>query len=93
MRLHFFFYVSAGYSECLFCLSHILSRLDVLVSFAVASSIAPIPYIRPAITEENNEMVLEELRHPCLELAEGVSYIPNNVVFKRGTCVFIFLLC
>lgn len=76
--------IAAGYSECLFCLSHILSRLDVLVSFAVASSIAPIPYIRPAITEENNEMVLEELRHPCLELAEGVSYIPNDVVFKRG---------
>lgn len=35
-------------------------------------------------------MVLEELRHPCLELAEGVSYIPNDVVFKRGTCVFFF---
>ncbi|PZC73981.1 hypothetical protein B5X24_HaOG208470 [Helicoverpa armigera] len=80
--------IAAGYSECLFCLSHILSRLDVLVSFSVAAASAPhSAYIRPTITEDLNELVLKELRHPCLEVAEGVSYIPNDVVFKRGTGV------
>nr|XP_049703684.1 DNA mismatch repair protein Msh2 [Helicoverpa armigera] len=80
--------IAAGYSECLFCLSHILSRLDVLVSFSVAAASAPhLAYIRPTITEDLNELVLKELRHPCLEVAEGVSYIPNDVVFKRGTGV------
>ncbi|KAJ8723319.1 hypothetical protein PYW08_003231 [Mythimna loreyi] len=77
--------IAAGYSECLFCLSHILSRLDVLVSFAVAAASAPSPYVRPVLTDELDELVLEELRHPCLEIAEGVSFIPNDVVFKRGS--------
>ncbi|KAG6450824.1 hypothetical protein O3G_MSEX006793 [Manduca sexta] len=79
--------IAAGYSECLFCLSHILSRLDVLVSFAVAAATAPYPYCRPVITEDLDELVLEDLRHPCLEVQEGVSYIPNDVVFKRGSCL------
>ncbi|CAB3254772.1 unnamed protein product [Arctia plantaginis] len=76
--------IAAGYSECLFCLSHILSRLDVLVSFAVASTSAPAPYCRPQITENLDEFVLKDLRHPCLEIQEGVSYIPNDVEFRRG---------
>ncbi|KAM3965060.1 DNA mismatch repair protein spel1 [Aphomia sociella] len=76
--------IAAGYSECLFCLSHILSRLDVLVAFSIAASTAPYPYCRPVITETLDELVLKDVRHPCLEVQEGVSYIPNDVVFKRG---------
>ncbi|XP_075975314.1 DNA mismatch repair protein spel1 [Anticarsia gemmatalis] len=79
--------IAAGYSECLFCLSHILSRLDVLVSFAVAASSAPAPYCRPHITDSLDEFVLKELRHPCLEIQEGISFIPNDVEFKRGSGV------
>ncbi|XP_063826756.1 DNA mismatch repair protein Msh2 isoform X2 [Ostrinia nubilalis] len=79
--------IAAGYSECLFCLSHILARLDVLVSFAVAASTAPYPYCRPVLTESLDELVLKDVRHPCLEVQEGVSYIPNDVVFKRGECI------
>lgn len=77
--------IAGGYSECLFCLSHILSRLDVLVSFAVAASSAPYPYCRPVVTESIDELILKEVRHPCLEVQEGVSYIPNDVEFKRGS--------
>ncbi|XP_060801503.1 DNA mismatch repair protein Msh2 [Amyelois transitella] len=76
--------IAAGYSECLSCLSQILSRLDVLVSFAVAASSAPHPYCRPVLTESLDEFILKDVRHPCLEVQEGVSYIPNDVVFKRG---------
>lgn len=62
----------------------------MLVSFAVAAASAPSPYVRPVLTEELDELVFEELRHPCLEVAEGVSYIPNDMIFKRGTvCVRI----
>ncbi|XP_059057224.1 DNA mismatch repair protein Msh2 [Achroia grisella] len=77
--------IAAGYSECLFCLSHILSRLDVLVAYSIAASTAPFPYCRPIITESIDELELRDVRHPCLEVQEGVSYIPNDVVFKRGT--------
>ncbi|CAH2047203.1 unnamed protein product, partial [Iphiclides podalirius] len=79
--------IATGYSECLFSLSHVLSRLDVLVSFAVAATGAPSPYCRPLFAEGADELVLKELRHPCLEVQEGVSYIPNDVVFKRGECL------
>ncbi|CAK1555301.1 unnamed protein product [Leptosia nina] len=79
--------IAAGYSECLFCLSHILSRLDVLVSFAVAASTAPNAYTRPEVTEALDEFVLRDVRHPCLEVQEGVSFIPNDVFFKRDSCL------
>ncbi|XP_048485352.1 DNA mismatch repair protein Msh2 [Plutella xylostella] len=75
--------IAAGYSECLFCLSHMLSRLDVLVAFSIASATAPAAYTRPVLTESLDELVLKDARHPCLELMEGVSFIPNDVVFKR----------
>ncbi|XP_026748711.2 DNA mismatch repair protein Msh2 [Galleria mellonella] len=77
--------IAGSYSECLFCLSHILSRLDVLVAFSVAATTAPYPYCRPTITESIDELELREVRHPCLEVQEGVSFIPNDVVFKRGS--------
>ncbi|VVD05438.1 unnamed protein product [Leptidea sinapis] len=79
--------IAAGYSECLFCLSHILSRLDVLVSFAMAASTAPSPYCRPVLTESLDTFLLKDVRHPCLEVQEGVSYIPNDVEFKRDSCI------
>ncbi|KAI8421762.1 hypothetical protein MSG28_009726 [Choristoneura fumiferana] len=79
--------IASGYSECLFCLSHVLSRLDVLVSFAVAAATAPHPYCRPVVTEDIDNFVLKDVRHPCLEVQEGVSFIPNDVVFKRDSCL------
>lgn len=79
--------IAAGYSECLFSVSHILAKLDVLVAFAVASATAPYPYCRPLLTESIDELVFKELRHPCLEIQEGVSYIPNDVLFNRDACV------
>ncbi|XP_013173295.1 PREDICTED: DNA mismatch repair protein Msh2 isoform X2 [Papilio xuthus] len=79
--------IASGYSECLFNLSHMISRVDVLVSLAVAACSAPLPYCRPVLTDSMEELLLRDVRHPCLEVQEGVSYIPNDVHFKRGKCV------
>ncbi|KPI94021.1 DNA mismatch repair protein spellchecker 1 [Papilio xuthus] len=79
--------IASGYSECLFNLSHMISRVDVLVSLAVAACSAPLPYCRPVLTDSMEELLLRDVRHPCLEVQEGVSYIPNDIHFKRGKCV------
>lgn len=51
---------------------------------AVAAATAPHPYCRPVVTEDIDNFVLKDVRHPCLEVQEGVSFIPNDVVFQRG---------
>lgn len=80
--------ISVGYTPSLNHLSEVIAQLDVLVSFAVASSSAPKPYVRPVMKPlGHGVLVLEQCRHPIVELQSGVSYIPNDVYFKRGMCV------
>lgn len=46
---------------------------------------APIAYIKPAIYEKGTgSLKLEEARHPCLEVQEGVSFIANDCSLERG---------
>ncbi|XP_047531319.1 DNA mismatch repair protein Msh2 [Vanessa atalanta] len=79
--------IASGYAECLRALSLQLSRADVLLAFALAARAAPAPYCRPELARAPHELLLLGLRHPCLEVQEGVSFIPNDVVFRRGSCV------
>lgn len=70
----------------MYYLNQVISHLDVLSSFAVCSVSAPIPYVRPNILEKGSGKVeLVEVRHPCMELQDGVNYIPNDAVFEKGT--------
>ncbi|PSN55334.1 DNA mismatch repair protein spellchecker 1 [Blattella germanica] len=66
-------------------MSDILAQLDVLTSFAEVAAAAPKQYVRPKLLDEGSGvMVLEQIRHPCLELQDGVSFIANDVNFKQG---------
>lgn len=80
-----FLCISVGYNPSLNHLSEVIAQLDVLVSFAVASASAPKPYVRPAMKPlGDGVLILEQCRHPIVELQSGVSYIPNDVYFKKG---------
>lgn len=65
-------------------MSELLAKLDVLLSFSIASCDAPVPYVRPKIVESGKELKYQNMRHPCLELQDGVSYIANDVDFDEG---------
>ena len=64
--------------------------VDCLVAFAVAAEQAPIPYVKPQVVartgetaQEEQELVLEQARHPCLETMENISFIPNDANFGK----------
>jgi DNA mismatch repair protein MSH2 len=66
-------------------MNDVLARLDVLTSFAEVAAAAPIPYVRPTLHDEGvGVMILKQLRHPCLEVQDGISFIANDVYFKQG---------
>lgn len=77
--------VAIGYLGPLTTLNFQLAQIDCLVSFAIAAKNAPIPYVRPKMLPEGSGILhLKNIRHPCLELQEDVSYIANDVNFAEG---------
>ncbi|KAJ8942686.1 hypothetical protein NQ314_010010, partial [Rhamnusium bicolor] len=67
----------------------VAATIDVLASFAVAAVSARIPYIRPKLHKEGTGILkLKKVRHPCLEVQDRVSFIPNNVNFDQEDKVF-----
>lgn len=77
--------VAVGYAAPLTSLNNDLAQLDCLVSFAIAARCAPTPYVRPKMLPEGaGQLKLDDIRHPCLELQEHVSFIANSVEFEKG---------
>ena len=77
--------VVAGYCDPLQYLNDTLAQLDVLTSFAVSAISAPVPYVRPTLLERGSgTLELKQVRHPCMELQDGVNFIPNDAVFGAG---------
>ncbi|KAL1131589.1 hypothetical protein AAG570_011203, partial [Ranatra chinensis] len=84
--------IAVGYCDTLHKLSHILAKLDVLCSFAVVSVGAPKPYVRPKMRPSGSGVLkLVQARHPCLELIDSVSYIPNDIEFEQDRCTFCII--
>ncbi|GMF08700.1 unnamed protein product [[Candida] boidinii] len=75
--------ISSTYSPIFINLNILLSKLDVLNSFAHISSISPIPYIKPKIihglNDNNRVFKLKDSRHPCLEAQDDITFIANDI--------------
>lgn len=77
--------VALGYLGTFTRLNSHVAQLDCLLSFAVAAVSAPIPYCKPNMVDGATRVLnLRELRHPCLELQEDVTYIANDVAFRQN---------
>ena len=46
---------------------------------------APEPYVKPSMLEKGSgSLVLQDARHPCLEVQDEVSFIPNDIEMVKG---------
>ncbi|KAJ8093587.1 MSH2 protein [Marasmius tenuissimus] len=77
--------IASTYTPVLEALDHVIAHLDVILSFAHVSVNAPTPYVKPKVTMSGTgDLILQEARHPCLEVQEEVSFIPNDVEMIKG---------
>lgn len=83
--------IASSYAPPLEQLNVVLANLDVILSFAHVASNAPIPYTRPLIQERGSPLVLQDARHPCLEVQDDIHFIPNDVSMVPGTSEFLLL--
>ncbi|PPR07413.1 LOW QUALITY PROTEIN: hypothetical protein CVT26_013729 [Gymnopilus dilepis] len=76
--------IAATYAPVLETLNTRLAHLDVILSFAHVSVNGQ--YVKPVVEARgSSRLVLQEARHPCLELQDGISFIPNDVeMIKAG---------
>lgn len=74
-----------SYSATLLNLSRTLAQLDVLTSFSMLAASSLRPYVRPKLQPQGTGLLdLKQVRHPCVELQDSVSYIPNDAYFEQG---------
>jgi len=76
--------IAWGYAEPLRSFASIIAYLDVLLSFAVVAAQAPTQYVRPTLYEKGaGKIILKGSRHPCLEVQDGIGFIPNDVTLTK----------
>lgn len=83
-----------GYVDPLQMLSDVTAQLDAVVSFAVASVSAPVPYVRPQLLAEDEgprRVALLQARHPCMETDADTAFIPNDISFVQGEKSFYII--
>uniref|UniRef100_A0A7N8Y445 DNA mismatch repair protein Msh2 n=1 Tax=Mastacembelus armatus TaxID=205130 RepID=A0A7N8Y445_9TELE len=84
--------IASGYVDPLQTLSNVIAQLDAVVSFAVVSVSAPVPYARPRILADScRRMELLQARHPCMETDADTAFIPNNITFIQGEKSFYII--
>ncbi|TFK25372.1 DNA mismatch repair protein MSH2 [Coprinopsis marcescibilis] len=81
--------IAATYGPVFDTLNGILAHLDVILSFAHVAVNAPTAYVKPKVVQKDSgSLILEEARHPCLELQDGINFIPNNVEMIKDKSEF-----
>ncbi|EST05312.1 DNA mismatch repair protein MutS, core [Kalmanozyma brasiliensis GHG001] len=85
--------IASSYCPPLEKLNVVLAHLDVVVSFAHVSDSAPIPYVKPKVRAKGTsaDVDLREARHPCLEVMDDVTFIPNDTEMVRGASEFLVI--
>ncbi|XP_036936928.1 DNA mismatch repair protein Msh2 [Acanthopagrus latus] len=84
--------IASGYVDPLQTLSDVIAQLDAVVSFAVASVSAPVPYVRPLLLADGcRRMELQQARHPCMETDADTAFIPNDITFVQGEKSFYII--
>ena len=84
--------VASSYVPVLEQLAGVLAHLDVIVSFAHASVMAPTPYVRPLVHPRGQgNTVLKEARHPCMEMQDDIQFITNDVSLVREESEFLII--
>ncbi|XP_053196773.1 DNA mismatch repair protein Msh2 [Scomber japonicus] len=84
--------IASGYVDPLQTLSDVIAQLDAVVSFAVASVSAPVPYVRPRLLADGcRRMELLQARHPCMETDADTAFIPNDITFIQGEKSFYII--
>ncbi len=79
--------IGVGFAAKFVDLADILSRLDCLVSLAVAAQLATTPYVKPEIIDGPKKLItLKQARHPILErMPTMANFIPNDVALDEGS--------
>lgn len=76
--------VSSGYLDPLQSLNNLVSELDIYVSFSLVAMSSQADYVRPKLHPMGTGILrLNDSRHPCLELQEGINFIPNDCEFVK----------
>ncbi|PIL27652.1 hypothetical protein GSI_10804 [Ganoderma sinense ZZ0214-1] len=81
--------IASTYTPVLEALNNVIAHLDVAVSLAHVAVNAPETYVKPEILERGSgSLVLKEARHPCLEVQDEISFIPNDVEMIKDESEF-----
>jgi DNA mismatch repair protein MSH2 len=81
-----------GYLDPMQSLNNLISELDIYVSFALVAISSQVEYIKPKLHPIGSGILkLAESRHPCLELQEGINFIPNDAAFLKDEKMFCIL--
>ncbi|TCD65445.1 MutS-like protein [Steccherinum ochraceum] len=81
--------IASTYTPVLEEWNGLLAHLDVIVAFAHVAVNAPEAYVKPEVLEKGSgSLVLKDARHPCLEVQDDISFIPNDVEMIKDESEF-----
>ncbi|CCL99791.1 uncharacterized protein FIBRA_01813 [Fibroporia radiculosa] len=81
--------IASTYTPVLESWNTVLAHLDVIVSFSHVAVNAPESYVKPQVLEQGSgSLILKDARHPCLEVQDDMSFIPNDIQMIKDESEF-----